>query len=155
MAKVSAGILMYRNKGNVLEVFLAHPGGPFSEKKDTGVWGIPKGEIDEGEDALTAAQREFEEETGFKAQGEFLPLTPVTQKGGKIVQAWAVEGDCDPAKVKSNLFTMEWPPHSGRQEEFPEVDRAGWFGIAEAKQKINPAQTNFLDELQQVIRSTG
>jgi predicted NUDIX family NTP pyrophosphohydrolase len=155
MAKVSAGILMYRNKGNVLEVFLAHPGGPFFEKKDTGVWGIPKGEIDEGEDALTAAQREFEEETGFKAQGEFLPLTPVTQKGGKIVQAWAVAGDCDPSKVKSNLFTMEWPPHSGRQQEFPEVDRAGWFSIAEAKQKINPAQTNFLDELQQVIRSTG
>jgi predicted NUDIX family NTP pyrophosphohydrolase len=155
MAKVSAGILMYRIRGTVLEVFLAHPGGPYFEKKNTGAWGIPKGELDEGEDALTAAQREFGEETGFKANGEFLPLTPVTQKGGKIVQAWAVEGDCDPAKVKSNLFTMEWPPHSGRQQEFPEVDRAGWFSIAEAKQKINPAQISFLDELQQVIRSRG
>ena len=155
MAKVSAGLLMYRVRGRVLEVFLAHPGGPFFEKKDTGVWGIPKGEIDEGEDALTAAQREFEEETGFKAQGEFLPLTPVTQKGGKIVQAWAVEGDCDPTQMKSNMFTMEWPPHSGRQQEFPEVDRARWFSIAEAKQKINPAQIAFLDELQQVTRSTS
>jgi predicted NUDIX family NTP pyrophosphohydrolase len=152
MAKVSAGLLMYRKRGAVLEVFLAHPGGPFFEKKDTGVWGIPKGEIDEGENALAAAQREFTEETGFKAQGLFLPLTPVKQKGGKIVQAWAVEGDCDPTQMKSNMFTMEWPPHSGRQQEFPEVDRAGWFRMAEAKQKINPAQIAFLDELQRMIK---
>lgn len=143
---------MYRKRGAVLEVFLAHPGGPFFEKKDTGVWGIPKGEIDEGENALAAAQREFTEETGFKARGLFLPLTPVKQKGGKIVQAWAVEGDCDPTQMKSNMFTMEWPPHSGRQQEFPEVDRAGWFRMAEAKQKINPAQIAFLDELQRMIK---
>jgi predicted NUDIX family NTP pyrophosphohydrolase len=153
MAKVSAGLLMYRIRCRVLEVFLVHPGGPFFAKRDTGVWGIPKGELDEGEDALAAAQREFGEETGFKAQGVFLPLTPVTQKGGKIVQAWAMEGDCDPTKVKSNLFTMEWPPQSGRQQKFPEVDRAGWFGIADAKQKINPAQIRLLEELQQAIRS--
>lgn len=152
MVKVSAGILMYRKRGQDIEVFLVHPGGPFFEKKDAGVWGIPKGEIDEGEDALAAALREFEEETGFNAEGEFLPLTPVTQKGGKIVQAWAVEGDCDPEKLKSNLFTMEWPPRSGRQHEFPEVDRAGWFTIPDAKQKINPAQVAFLDGLPRVIQ---
>jgi predicted NUDIX family NTP pyrophosphohydrolase len=152
MAKVSAGILMYRKRGGVLEVFLVHPGGPFFAKKDVGVWGIPKGEIDEGEDALTAARREFEEETGFKAAGEFFPLAPVTQKGGKIVQAWAVEGDCDPEKLKSNLFTMEWPPRSGRQKEFPEVDRANWFGVKEAKEKIIPAQAAFFEELQRMIQ---
>jgi predicted NUDIX family NTP pyrophosphohydrolase len=152
MIKISAGLLMYRIRDGVLEVFLVHPGGPFFEKRDTGVWGIPKGEIDEGENALAAAQREFTEETGFKAQGLFLPLTPVKQKGGKIVQAWAVEGDCDPTQMKSNMFTMEWPPHSGRQQEFPEVDRAGWFRMAEAKQKINPAQIAFLDELQRMIK---
>jgi len=150
MAKISAGILMYRKRGGVLEVFLVHPGGPFFTKKDLGVWGVPKGEIDEGEDALTAAQREFREETGFKAGGVFLPLAPVTQKNGKIVLAWAMEGDCDPEKMKSNRFTMEWPPHSGRQQEFPEVDRAGWFGINEAREKIIPAQISFLEELQRM-----
>ncbi len=139
---------MYRGRGGVLEVFLVHPGGPFFAKKDLGFWGIPKGEIDEGEDALAAARREFEEETGFHAGGVVLPLTPVTQKGGKIVRAWAVEGDCDPKKMKSNTFTMEWPPRSGRRQEFPEVDRAGWFSLDEAKRKINPAQISFLDELQ-------
>jgi len=122
-------------------------------KKDLGFWGIPKGEIDEGEDALSAARREFEEETGFKAGGAVLPLTPVTQKGGKTVQAWAVEGDCDPKKMKSNMFTMEWPPRSNRRQEFPEVDRAGWFSLDEAKRKINPAQISFLDELQRAIQS--
>ena len=151
MQKVSAGILMYRKRGGVLEVFLVHPGGPFFVKKDAGVWGIPKGEIDEGEDALAAAQREFEEETGFKTGGEFFQLTPVTQKSGKIVEAWAVEGDCDPNEMKSNMFTMEWPPRSGKKQEFPEVDRAGWFGINEAKEKIIPAQISFLDELLQKI----
>ncbi len=152
MAKMSAGILMYRKRGGALEVFLVHPGGPFFTKKDLGIWGIPKGEIDEGEDALDAAQREFEEETGFKAWGKFLPLAPVTQKNGKIVQAWAVEGDCDPEKLNSNMFTMEWPPRSGRQQEFPEVDRAGWFGVTESKQRIIPAQISFLEELQRVLQ---
>jgi len=146
---------MYRKRGKDLEVFLVHPGGPFFAKKDLGVWGVPKGEIDEGEEALAAARREFEEETGFIAGGIFLPLAPITQKNGKIVQAWAVEGDCDPEKLRSNKFTMEWPPHSGRQHEFPEVDRAGWFSIAEAKQRMIPAQTSFLDELQQTLQSSG
>jgi len=151
MAKVSAGILMYRRRGGALEVFLVHPGGPFFIKKDIGVWSIPKGEIDEGEDALAAAKREFEEETGFKAEGKFFPLSHVTQKGGKIVQAWAVEGDCDPEKMKSNMFTMEWPPHSGRPQEFPEMDSAGWFAVNEAREKIISAQISFLDELLQKI----
>ena len=124
MPKVSAGILMYRKRGAILEVFLVHPGGPFFAKKDVGAWGIPKGEIDEGEDALAAAQREFEEETSFKTEGNFFQLTPVTQKSGKIVMAWAVEGDCDPNEMKSNMFTMEWPPRSGKKQEFPEVDLA-------------------------------
>jgi predicted NUDIX family NTP pyrophosphohydrolase len=153
MAKVSAGLLMYRKRSGVLEVLLVHPGGPFFAKKDLGAWGIPKGEIEEGEDALAAARREFEEETGFKAEGAVIPLAPVTQKGGKIVQAWALEGDCDPKKMKSNTFMMEWPPRSGRQQEFPEADRAGWFAINEAKQKINPAQISFLEELQRAIKS--
>jgi predicted NUDIX family NTP pyrophosphohydrolase len=144
---------MYRGRGGVVEVFLVHPGGPFFAKKDAGFWGIPKGEIDEGENALAAARREFEEETGFKAGGAVLPLTPVTQKGGKIVQAWAVEGDCDPKKMKSNTFTMEWPPRSGRRQEFPEADRAGWFSVNEAKRIINPAQISFLEELQRAIES--
>jgi predicted NUDIX family NTP pyrophosphohydrolase len=150
MAKVSAGLLLYRKRNDSLEVFLAHPGGPFYVKKDSGVWGIPKGEIDEGEDALAAAQREFEEETGIKAGGPFLLLTAVTQKGGKLVRAWAFEGDCDPKKMKSNTFTMEWPPRSGKQQEFPEVDRAAWFSLSEAKQLINPAQISFLEELQRL-----
>jgi predicted NUDIX family NTP pyrophosphohydrolase len=153
MPKHSAGLLMYRKRAGVLEVFLVHPGGPFFAKKDDEVWGIPKGEIEKGEDARAAARREFEEETGFKAEGEFLPLMPVTQKGGKIVQAWAMEGDCDPKKMKSNTFTMEWPPRSGRHQEFPEVDQSGWFAINEAKQKINPAQISFFEELQRVIGS--
>jgi predicted NUDIX family NTP pyrophosphohydrolase len=151
MAKVSAGLLMYRRRGGAPEVFLVHPGGPFFAKKDLGAWSIPKGEIDEGEDARATAEREFEEETGFKAGGAFLPLAPATQKGGKIVLAWAVEGDCEPEKMKSNTFTMEWPPRSGRQQEFPEIDRAGWFTIEAAKQKINPAQSSFLEELQRLL----
>src|SRR5262245_55279201 len=144
MPKTSAGLLLYRKKSHVLEVFLVHPGGPFFVKKDIGAWSIPKGEIEEGEDALAAARREFGEETGFRIEGEFLPLAPITQKSGKIVKAWAVSGDCDPAQMKSNTFTLEWPPRSGRMQEFPEVDRAGWFGLGEAKQKINPAQVDLL-----------
>ena len=153
MEKVSAGILLYRKREGVLEFFLVHPGGPFFVNRDIGVWGIPKGEIDAGEDPLAAARREFEEETGFAARGAVLPLAPARQKGGKIVHAWATEGDCDPEKLKSNTFTMEWPPHSGRQREFPEVDRAGWFALDEAKRLINPAQAGFLEELERALRT--
>jgi predicted NUDIX family NTP pyrophosphohydrolase len=142
---------MFRRRNEILEVFLVHPGGPFFAKKDLGAWSIPKGEIDEGEKPLATARREFEEETGFTAEGTFLQLTPVTQKGGKVVQAWAFEGDCDPAQMESNSFTMEWPPHSGEQQEFPEVDRAGWFTIEEAGKKINQAQAAFLEELQRLV----
>ena len=153
MEKVSAGILLYRTRGGVLEFFLVHPGGPYFVNKDVGAWGIPKGEIGEGEDPLAAAQREFEEETGFKAKGAVLPLAPIRQRGGKIVLAWALEGDCDPEKMKSNTFTMEWPPHSGRQQEFPEVDRAGWFALNEAKRVINPAQAGLLEGLERALRT--
>ena len=124
MAKNSAGLLLYRFRDGNLEVFLVHPGGPFWAKKDLGVWSIPKGEIDEGEEPLGAARREFEEETGFSPEGTFRELTPVRQRSGKIVHAWAVEGDCDPTALRSNTFTLEWPPRSGRMQEIPEVDRA-------------------------------
>jgi len=147
MPKISAGVLLYRSRNGVLEFLLVHPGGPFFKNKDEGAWTIPKGEIGEGEDALVAAIREFEEELGFKPTGSFIELTPIKQKGGKIVHAWAVEGDCDPAQIKSNTFTMEWPPRSGRQAEFPEVDRAQFFNLEEAKAKINPAQIPILEEL--------
>ncbi len=150
MPKESAGILLYRRRAGVLEVLLVHPGGPFYANRDNGVWSIPKGEIDEGEDALTAAQREFTEETGFRAASPFLPLAPVKQRSGKVVRAWAAEGDCDPREMKSTTFTMEWPPRSGKQQEFPEADRAAWFSIGEAKEKIISAQTGFLEELQAV-----
>jgi len=146
-AKRSAGILLYRQSAGDIEVFLAHPGGPFWAKKDLGAWTIPKGEIDEGEDPLEAAKREFAEEIGVTLEGEFRALTPIRQKGGKTVLAWAVEGDCDPAALRSNLFSMEWPPRSGKQAEFPEVDRAQWFGIDEARHRLLPSQLPLLDEL--------
>ncbi len=147
MPKTSAGILLYRRENNVLRVFLIHPGGPFFAKKDAGIWSIPKGEIDKGEDPLAAAIREFEEETGCMPVGAFIPLSPVTQKGGKTVFAWAAEGGCDAETIKSNTFTLEWPIHSGRIQEFPEVDRAGWFTVDEAKQKLHPAQVALVNEL--------
>ena len=147
MPKTSAGILLYRRKNDEFRVFLVHPGGPFFEKKDAGAWSVPKGEIDEGEDALAAARREFEEETGCGLEGTFITLSPVTQKGGKIVLAWAVKGDCDADAIRSNTFALEWPPKSGRVRDFPEVDRAGWFTVDEAKKKINPAQAALVDEL--------
>ena len=147
MPKTSAGLLLYKRKNNVLQVFLVHPGGPFFAKKDAGAWSVPKGEINEGEDALAAAKREFEEETGCRTEGNFIPLSPVTQKSGKVVHAWAVEGDCDARAIRSNTFTLEWPPKSGRTLEFPEVDKAGWFTVGEARGKINPAQAAFLEEL--------
>jgi predicted NUDIX family NTP pyrophosphohydrolase len=145
-ARKSAGLLLYRRKPE-LEVFLVHPGGPFWAKKDLGAWSLPKGEFDDGEDPLEAARREFTEETGFPIDGDFRPLTPLRQKSGKTVFAWAVEGDCDPAELHSNLFTMEWPPRSGKTHEFPEVDRGGWFDLAEARRRIVPGQAGFLDEL--------
>jgi predicted NUDIX family NTP pyrophosphohydrolase len=136
-------LLLYREGGAELEVFLVHPGGPFWAKKDDGAWSIPKGEFEPPEDPLTAARREFTEETGFAIDGEFLPLTPRKQKSGKTVYAWAVRGDCNPALIKSNTFTFQ-----GR--EFPEVDRAGWFGLEEAKRKILPGQAGFLEELRRL-----
>jgi len=144
--KVTAGLLLYRRRGE-LEVFLVHPGGPFWAKKDAGAWSLPKGELGEGEEPLEAAKREFTEETGFPIDGAFRSLDPVKQSGGKIVHAWAIEGDCDAAQVRSNLFSMEWPPKSGKTREFPEVDRAGWFNIPAARTRIIPAQIGFLDEL--------
>ncbi|MEW6657976.1 MAG: NUDIX domain-containing protein [Thermodesulfobacteriota bacterium] len=148
----SAGLLMYRHRNGILEVLLVHPGGPFWAKKDLGAWSLPKGEFAPGEDALAAARREFAEETGFPAEGEFIPLTPRKQPSGKVIQAWAFQGDCDPGAVKSNTFTLEWPPRSGRQQEFPEIDRAGWFTLAEAKVKIIPGQAGFLEELAGILR---
>jgi predicted NUDIX family NTP pyrophosphohydrolase len=147
MPKRSAGILLYRIRDGELQVFLAHPGGPFWARKDLGAWTIPKGEIDEGEDALAAAKREFAEEIGARLEGEFRALKPIRQKSGKVVLAWAVEGDFDPANLQSNRFSMEWPPKSGKQAEFPEVDRAAWFGIDEARAKMLPAQVAFIEEL--------
>jgi predicted NUDIX family NTP pyrophosphohydrolase len=144
--KTSAGILLYRHRDE-LEVFLVHPGGPFWAKKDLGAWSLPKGETGEGEDLLEAAVREFTEETGFPIAGKFRALQPLRQPGGKTVFAWAVEGDCDPAQLRSNLFSMEWPPKSGKRQEFPEVDRAAWFRIGEARRRILKGQAPFLDQL--------
>ena len=152
MPKTSAGILLYRRKGDVLRVFLIHPGGPFFANKDAGAWSVPKGELGEGEDALAAARREFEEETGCGLEGTFVPLSAITQKNGKIVLAWAVEDDCDADTIRSNTFALEWPPKSGSVRDFPEVDRAGWFTVDEAKKKINFAQAALLDELVSKIK---
>jgi predicted NUDIX family NTP pyrophosphohydrolase len=138
---------MYRFRQGALEIFLVHPGGPFWVKKDLGAWSIPKGEFEPGEDPLETARREFNEETGCAADGPFQPLTPVKQGSGKIVRAWAFEGDCDEARIESNTFSIEWPPHSGRQQEFPEVDRAAWLGIEAAKEKILKGQSPLIDEL--------
>jgi predicted NUDIX family NTP pyrophosphohydrolase len=144
----SAGILLYRNNNNQLEVFLVHPGGPFFKNKDEGAWSIPKGEFLDDEDPLLAARREFLEETGQKLVAEkFIELSPIRQKSGKTVIAWGAEGDIDPAIIVSNLFEMEWPPKSGKQASFAEVDRGGWFTPEIAKTKINPAQIPLIDEL--------
>ena len=148
----SAGILLYRNNNARLEVFLVHPGGPFFKNKDEGSWSIPKGEFLDDEEALAAAKREFEEETGQKiVNGNFIRLTPVTQKSGKIVHAWAIEGDIDHEVIESNLFEMEWPPKSGKMASFPEVDRAAWFDANTAKIKVNPAQAKLIEELVTLI----
>ena len=151
MPKISSGLLMYRLRDGKAQVLLVHPGGPFWQKKDDGAWTIPKGEVAEGEDLLEAARREFEEETGHKPTGDFIPLNPVKQKGGKIVYAWAVEGDIDTAAITSNTFTMEWPPKSGKTAEFPEIDRAAFFDLQTAARKINPAQADLLIQLGKVL----
>ena len=166
--RTSAGLLLYRRRDGALEVFLVHPGGPFWARKDAGAWSIPKGEIDPTEEPLAAARREFGEETGLAvegrfrplaritqtglvAEGRFQPLAPIAQAGGKAVLSWAVEGDLDPAALQSNTFSIEWPPRSGRQQAFPEVDRAGWFRLELARRKINPAQVALLDELETAV----
>ncbi len=155
MTKHSAGLILYRLREGMLEVFLIHPGGPFWEKKDLGAWSIPKGELDEGEEAFEAARREFEEETGFRPEGIFRELRPVRQRSGKIVHAWAVEGNCDPTAIRSNTFTMEWPPRSGRHQEFPEVDRAAWFAVDLAKEKILEGQRGLLEQVELVLQEEG
>ena len=145
--KHSAGLIMYRACAGRLEVLLVHPGGPFWAKRDDGVWSIPKGEVSAGEDPFSTAKREFEEETGIVPSGELVPLGAIKQKSGKAVEAWAFEGNCDPAAIKSNTFVLEWPPHSGKRREFPEIDRAEFFDIEEAKRRINAAQAAFLSRL--------
>lgn len=147
-AKKSAGILLYRRNGGRIEVLLGHPGGPFWKNRDLGVWTIPKGVIDEGEDPYAAARREFIEETGVVPGDTCVELTPLRQPSGKTIHVWAVEGDCAADEVKSNLFSMEWPPKSGVMAEFPEIDRAGWFGMEEARRRILPGQAPFLTELE-------
>ena len=150
--KKSAGLLLYREAiTGQLEVFLVHPGGPFWRKKDEGAWSMPKGEFEDNEEPLSAAQREFAEETGFRPDGETLPLEPVRQPGGKLIYAWAMERDLDPAGLKSNTFSLEWPPKSGRHQEFPEIDRAAWFTLEAARHKISKGQKSFLDQLQCLI----
>jgi predicted NUDIX family NTP pyrophosphohydrolase len=155
MPRVSAGLLMFRRGAGGLQVLLVHPGGPFWAKKDLGAWTIPKGELEEGEDELQAARREFAEETGIQPEGPFRPLGQVRQKGGKVVHAWAFEADCDPAAIRSNTCRVQWPPRSGRWLEVPEVDRAEWFDPAEARRRINPAQAELVDALETALASGG
>jgi predicted NUDIX family NTP pyrophosphohydrolase len=149
--KQSAGILVYKKHHGKLLVFLVHPGGPFWKNKDTGSWSIPKGEFTDDEKPLDAAVREFEEETGIRLAGEFLELLPVKLKSGKKIYAWANERDIDASTISSNTFEIEWPPKSGKQQSFPEVDKADWFDVDEAIQKVNPAQGNFITELQSKV----
>jgi predicted NUDIX family NTP pyrophosphohydrolase len=151
MPKRSAGLLMYRRSNGYLEVFLIHPGGPHWAKKDKGAWAIPKGEYEKGGEPLVAAKREFQEETGFTAEGKFLELGSIQQKSGKIVTAWAFEGDCDPANLASNTCQIEWPPRSGRSIEIPEVDQGQWFAMTEARDCIRKDQEPLLDKLCTVL----
>ena len=145
--KPSAGLLAFRRNGDRVEFLLVHPGGPYWEHRDDASWSIPKGEYEPDEEPLDAARREFVEETGFEPTGPFTPLTTLTQPNGKRVSAWAIEGDFDAEAVRSNTFTMEWPPRSGVQTEFPEVDRGAWFDAEEARRKLFPGQVGFIDEL--------
>jgi predicted NUDIX family NTP pyrophosphohydrolase len=150
-SKVSAGLLLYRLVNDMPEVLLVHPGGPFFRNKDKGWWTVPKGELLPDEDALSAAKREFEEETGYKPTGAFRMLQPVIQKGGKLVHCWAVNGDFDSAEITSNTFALEWPPKSGKIVDFPEIDRAAWFSLKEAMGYINEQQQNLLTELGRLL----
>jgi predicted NUDIX family NTP pyrophosphohydrolase len=152
---VSAGLLLYRRRPTGLELLLAHPGGPFWRDREAGAWTIPKGMVNEGEDLLAAAQREFSEETGIVPTGPFLPLGSIRQRGGKVVHAWAWEGDADPAAMVSNTTSSEWPPGSGRRITYPEVDRCGWFAPEAARQRINAAQAELIDRLQAVLGEGG
>jgi len=153
MPRQSAGLLVYRLKLGQLQVFLVHPGGPFWAKKDLGAWSIPKGELDENEQALSAARREFAEEVGFGIDGTFIALVPRAQPSRKIIHAWAVEGDVDETSVKSNEFKIEWPSKSGKFQHFAEVDRGAWFSIVEARRRIHRGQIPFLDELAKILAS--
>jgi predicted NUDIX family NTP pyrophosphohydrolase len=148
MPKQSAGLLVYRKRGKRLEVFLVHPGGPFWQNKDAGAWSIPKGEFAGGEDSLEVAKREFQEETGMPIEGPFTALESIKQRSGKTVHAWLVEADIDVSQVKSNTFSLEWPPRSGKMQEFPEVDRGEWFEIDAAMEKVNGRQRALLEQLQ-------
>lgn len=150
MPKKSAGLLLFRRRDR-LEVLLVHPGGPLWAKKDDGAWSIPKGEIDADEDPLRAARREFAEELGDDVSGKFIALHPIRQASGKLVYAWAIESEFDTATFRSDTFSMEWPPRSGRQQDFPEVDRVEWFAIGSARQKINKGQVPLLDELVRIL----
>ena len=142
---------MFRRRGGEPEVLLVHPGGPFWARKDDGAWSIPKGVVEPGEDLLATARREFTEETGFPVEGPFIPLTPLRQQSGKVIHAWAFEGDADPARLRSNTFSLEWPPKSGRQQEFPEADRAAWFPLGTAARKSVPGQRGFFAELARLL----
>jgi predicted NUDIX family NTP pyrophosphohydrolase len=155
MPKQSAGLLLFRRRAGALEVLLVHPGGPFWAKRDLGAWSIPKGELDAGEDPLAAARRELEEETGLRAAGPFFALGAVRQRGGKQVSAWAAPGEFDPAALRSVEFEIEGPPRSGKRRRFPEVDRAAWFGLDEARRRILPAQAPLLDRLAVLVQSDG
>lgn len=152
MPRTSSGLLMHRHHRGTLQVLLVHPGGPFWSKKDLAAWSIPKGEVEEGEDLLATAQREFNEELGLTPTPPFHPLGEIRQKAGKIVHAWSFEGDCDPTQCKSNTIRLEWPPKSGKYATYPEVDRAEFFDLPTARQKINPAQIPFLDHLESSLR---
>jgi predicted NUDIX family NTP pyrophosphohydrolase len=154
MPKRSAGLLMYRRTASGLEVFLVHPGGPYWAKKGGGAWGIPKGEYDKYEAPLDAAKREFTEETGFTATGTFVELGSIEQKSGKIVTAWAVEGDCDPAELVSNTCSLQWPPKSGKFVEIPEIDEGRWFGMTEARETIRKEQEPLLERLRDALAKT-
>ena len=154
MPKRSAGLILFRRRAGQLQVLLVHPGGPYFAKKDAGAWSIPKGEYTDGEDPKAVALREFEEETGLQPTGHLLSLGEVRQAGGKVVTAFALEGDLDPDTLRSNLFAMEWPPRSGRLQSFPEVDRAGWFTVAEARTKILAGQAPLLNRLSEAVATS-
>lgn len=151
MPQKSAGILVYKQSEGELLFFLVHPGGPFFANKEKGVYTIPKGLIEDGEDPLSSAIREFKEETSLLVDGDFIPIGSIVQKGGKIVQGWAIAADIDPTQIKSNMFSMEWPPKSGKMQQFPEVDKGGWYNLEAALQLINVQQQQFLDRLIEIV----